>query len=175
MTSIPFGLIRMGLYGFWALCALLLFCLCCARLSYTDHTRNETSLFDGQPFYDPSIVELLISSMFALAFIPTILFLIRTRSRHPILGRAWFEIAGLSLLWLFWIGGAGAATNVWPDLSWCGDGQCHLLQAIMAFAWLGWITITALLIGSLVFLFRSRGWNDDLWETWGRASRIGEK
>lgn len=41
----------------------------------------------------------------------------------------------------------------------------------MAFAWLGWINITLLILGSIYFAFRSRGWNDDMCDTWGVADK----
>ncbi|KAG9050617.1 hypothetical protein FS837_003716 [Tulasnella sp. UAMH 9824] len=136
-------------------------------INYTNHTRDEKSLFDGEPFYaDPSIVELLISSIFALIWIPVVLILIRKRSTHPIFARQWFELIVLFVLWMFWVGGAGAASTVWPSLSWCNHPQCRLLEAIMAFAWLGWIINIILLSGSIIFTAKNRAWKDDLYETW---------
>ncbi|KIO28689.1 hypothetical protein M407DRAFT_242901 [Tulasnella calospora MUT 4182] len=166
MVQIHFPFVRVVLYATWAVFAFLLFCLCCARINYTDHSRDEKSLFNGEPFYDPSIVELLISSIFALIWIPVVLILIRKRSTHPIFARQWFELIVLSVLWMFWVGGAGAASTVWPSLSWCHHPQCRLLEAIMAFAWLGWIINTVLLFGSIIFAAKNRAWKDDLYDTW---------
>lgn len=87
--AIPFleqhgGVIRISLYITFLLWSILLFILCVARLNYTDHRRNETSLNGGNPFYgkvvlfrkgidsllhiDPSVVELLVSAMLGIAF-----------------------------------------------------------------------------------------------------------
>jgi len=170
MAESSFHIARLVLYVALAVWAFILFSLCCARLSYTSTPRTNTSLYDGAPFHDPSVAELLVSSIFTLIFLPIILFTTLKQSRHSVLGRVWFEIICLFVLWLFYVGGAGALSNILPNVwyngAWCAYSQCNLLQAILAFAWLGWITITFLLLGSLFFAFRSRGWQDDSYEAW---------
>ena len=42
---------RLGLYLAFMLWSILLFFLCIARINYTDHRRNESSLNGGAPFY----------------------------------------------------------------------------------------------------------------------------
>lgn len=137
---------RLGLYLAFILWSILLFFLCIARINYTDHRRNEPSLNGGAPFYDPSVVELLVCSMLGMAFGGIMLRNLWFRKSHSFLSTNTFEIVGLAVLWLLWLGGAAAASTVWPDLSWCVQYQpCVVLQVLMAWAWLGWITLTLLL------------------------------
>ncbi|KAG8905984.1 hypothetical protein FRB99_007841 [Tulasnella sp. 403] len=170
MVAVNFPIVRLGLYFVLGIWTVILFCLCCARLNYTNRLGTEIAVFSG--VYDPSVAELLVASIFALIWVPSIVYLIRKRSQHPILARAWFEISILSVLWLFWVSGAGAVTNVFPILSECSFSQCKLVQAIQAFAWLGWITITALLGGTMFFTIKNNAWLDDVYDTWRLEKRV---
>jgi len=162
---------RLILYGLLFLWAFLLFCVTCARLSYTNFAGPNRPL----SAYDPHVGELLVSSILTLAFVPTMFWFIRSRSEHPVFGRVWLEIVGLSALWLFWICGAGAASHTFGTLYWCHVGACSVIRALLAFAWLGWITLTALLIGSLTFAIIFQDWNGDLCDSWGSTAGVTEK
>lgn len=86
-----------------------------------------------------------------------------------IFSRAWFEVAALFVLWMFWLGGTAAATNIWSAdlLARCVRfSQCRLLQALLAFAWLGWITLTVLLAGTLYFAAQERAWRSHMNGSW---------
>ncbi|KAG8808219.1 hypothetical protein FRC17_004051 [Serendipita sp. 399] len=84
-----------------------------------------------------------------------------------IVSKSWFEVAILGLLWFLWIGGAGSATTIWPDLNFCVQfSPCRVLQAMMAWAWLGWITITFILLASMVFAFRAKRWDLPIHSAW---------
>ncbi|KAG8969118.1 hypothetical protein FRC03_004433 [Tulasnella sp. 419] len=167
---------RIILYGTLFLWSFLLFCLCCARLAYTTTPRDEKSLFNGEPFHDPSIVELLISALFAMMYVPAMFWTIRKRYQTPVFAAVFTEVAILAVLWFFFVGGAGAASTVWPNLSsWCSHPQCQLLSAIIAFAWLAWITISLLLAGCVYFGFKNRSWTDPVCDSWGSTETRGMK
>lgn len=126
---LPLSDIRLGLYAFWLVCSVILFSLAIARVSYTSHTRSERSLNNGQPFYDPSVVELLVSALLTLFFAPFMIYATRTRRANITIT---IELGALFVLWLLWTGGAAAAVTVWPDLSFCVSfAACRLLQALM--------------------------------------------
>ena len=41
--------------------------------------------------------------------------------------------------------------SIWPDLSFCSEfSACRVLTAMMAFAWLGWITLTVLAVFAIL-------------------------
>ncbi|KIM20485.1 hypothetical protein M408DRAFT_307690 [Serendipita vermifera MAFF 305830] len=163
------GQARCILYVVLAVWSFILFCTCCSRLGYTSHWRDEPSLNGGRPFYDPCIAELLVASILGEIFSLMMLYQILYQKEQSQFGKNWFEVGGLVLLWLLWIGGAAAASTVWPDLSWCTQYQpCVLLQALMGFAWLGWLTLTALLIGTVYrFKVRNAKWDEHHWNAWG--------
>ncbi|KAF5362651.1 hypothetical protein D9758_009611 [Tetrapyrgos nigripes] len=58
------------------------------------------------------------------------------RTEAPVIRLFRDEIIVLTILWLFWLGGTAAATQFEP---------CRVLSALLAFAWLGFITLTFLI------------------------------
>ncbi|KAG9014006.1 hypothetical protein FRB94_000203 [Tulasnella sp. JGI-2019a] len=170
MRDSSFAAVRLILYSILMFWAFLLFCLCCARMSYTSYAGPNRVL----SYYDAAIGELLVSAIFTLFFVPTMFWMIRSRS-SAIPARVWFEVTGLSVLWLFWICGAGAASNYFGSLSWCHDGACSVVRALLAFAWLGWITLTVLLGGSLAFAIKYGGWNSEVCDSWGSTAGRNSK
>ncbi|KAG8786368.1 hypothetical protein FRC16_001743 [Serendipita sp. 398] len=150
--------------GFWSI-MLLIFTI--VRLVYTLSPRSDTFLNGGRPFYEPCVMELSICALFGLIFSAMMIFLLRTRKKITIISRTWFEVAVLGLLWFLWIGGAGSATTIWPDLNFCVQfSPCRVLQAMMAWAWLGWVTITFILLTSIFFSFRARSWELLIYSAW---------
>lgn len=144
--------VRYGAYASLFLWTVLLIILCIVRLNYTSTRRTEKSLNDGNPFYDPSVAELLFTSLVTVIWVPCLLICVRRKAEHVFLTRVWLETAMLGFMWIFWLSGAAAASTVWPNLSFCIQfWQCRELQALMAFAWLGWISLTVLAIAT-VFL-----------------------
>lgn len=134
------------------------------------------------------------------------------------------EIAGLSVLWVFWIAGAAGATvrlsfpppfpsslplppspstapspsappdpspshttpekrtnaslspqHPWGALGFCQQfNACRVLSALVAFAWLGWLTLTLLLAFSLLFSIANKASREPLHGRWNpRASGFG--
>lgn len=129
--------VRMILYAILVLLSIILFWLCVARLVFTTDLG----------FYDPIVVELLISTILAIVWSFFILYCIYKRVQFQFVSTFRDEIIGLFVLWLFWIIGCSIATSRWGYIS-CPELQrpCDVIAALLAFSWLGWIVITAILI-----------------------------
>jgi len=142
--------LRLPLYITLWVFSFVLLGLTSARLNYTNKGG----------FYDQIVAELLVCSLFALLFIPFVLRLIHRYLDHPALSHRpdAVEFLSLAILWLLWLVGASVATSMWPDLSYCqGYEPCRVLSAMLGFAWLGWLTISALLvIESIPFIHDAR-------------------
>ncbi|KAI0922256.1 hypothetical protein AcW2_006999 [Taiwanofungus camphoratus] len=151
--------LRLALYiALWFFSVLLL-SLTSARLHYTTHLPKGDTLNAGVDFYDPIVVELLVCSIMALGFAP---FVLRLGDRFaPGLDRyasaPVTEPLSLSILWLLWLVGSAVSISIWPNLSFCYQFEaCRVLSAMMAFAWLGWITICGLLVVSGIIFLKKR-------------------
>ena len=56
---------------------------------------------------------------------------------------------------------------MWGNLQWCQQYQpCRLLSALVAFSWLGWIVLTAILGISLMFTFANKAFLEPLHGRW---------
>ncbi|KAE9407506.1 hypothetical protein BT96DRAFT_104541 [Gymnopus androsaceus JB14] len=144
-----FGLIRAGLYLALLVFTFILFVLCCVRINYTLHLAPE--------FYDPVVAELLFTTIVTLLWCCLMLciFFIETL-KLEFLRLYWHELIGLIILWFLWLGGAAAASSIFGDISTCQQFQaCQILSALLAFAWLGWIMLTFLLIISIIVMIQS--------------------
>jgi len=162
MALVTFCTTRQILYPILSLWALILLCLTAARLAYTTQPRDETSLNGGRAFYDPSVAELLVSAIFGLGFSLTMSIILYRRHERGFIFDTAFEVSGLSIAWLLWLGGSAASVTVWPDLSWCtAYSPCRLLQGIMGVAWLGTITLSVLLGCILSVALPRRCWREE--------------
>ncbi|TFK37283.1 hypothetical protein BDQ12DRAFT_653179 [Crucibulum laeve] len=164
--------LRIALYGTLALFSLVLFGLSAARLRYTTHLPPGDPLNGGTPFYDPIVAEILFTTLMTMAWSIFIIHAIHKRAEHRFVSRFRDEIIGLAILWLFWIIGAGIATSIWGDLSFCQEFRaCRILTALVAFCWLGWIILTIILGVTLLFAFANRAFVEPLHGRWDpRAS-----
>ncbi|KAK0450331.1 uncharacterized protein EV420DRAFT_749284 [Desarmillaria tabescens] len=116
--------------------------------------------------YQPIIVELLVSSIFTVLWVPMLMIFAErasssrdnanTARRHP--KHLPFELLGLAILWLFWLVGAVYTINrILPGHNWCAFSgkQCNIMTAILAFAWIGWSLLT--LLGILALMHSAHG------------------
>ncbi|XP_006455669.1 hypothetical protein AGABI2DRAFT_210144 [Agaricus bisporus var. bisporus H97] len=159
--------IRLGLYGALLLFSFILFCISAARLHYTDNLSHDDSLNGGRHYYDPIVVELLVSALLTMGWSIFVLVTLLKRLEFPVITTFLGEIAVLSVLWLFWIVGAADSSSIWGDLSFCqGFQPCQVLSAMLAFAWLGWITLTVLLVLAVLFCIANKAWNEPLHGRW---------
>ncbi|KAE9398865.1 hypothetical protein BT96DRAFT_713522 [Gymnopus androsaceus JB14] len=152
------GWIRAGLYVALLIFSFILFALSCARINYTLHLSRTDPLNRGISFYDPVIPELIFTTLVTMAWSGLMLVLFFSDAlKIPFLKRHGEELIGIIVLWFFWVGGAAAASALWGDLSFCQQFQtCQVLSALEAFAWFGWLTLTALIVLSLVVFVQSQ-------------------
>ncbi|KAF9075366.1 hypothetical protein BDP27DRAFT_1285954 [Rhodocollybia butyracea] len=149
---------RVGLYGALLIFSFILFVLSCARINYTLHLSRGDPLNNGRDFYDPVVPELIFTTLVTMGWSGLMLFLFfKGTLKIRFLRLYGDELVGLVILWLFWIGGAAAASTLWGNLSFCQQFQaCQVLSALETFAWFGWLTLTAMIIISVVVVIQSR-------------------
>ncbi|KDR78036.1 hypothetical protein GALMADRAFT_224433 [Galerina marginata CBS 339.88] len=165
--AIDLPYLRMGLYGVLVVFSFIVLCLTGVRLNYTNHLPRHDSLNSGRDFSDPVVVELLFSTILTIPWSIFVIWSIHRRYENPIFGTFLTEIIGLTVLWIFWVSGAAAATTPWGSLSWCQEFEaCRVLSALVAFAWLGWVTITVLLGLSLLFTVANKAMTEPLHGRW---------
>ncbi|KAL5512159.1 hypothetical protein ACEPAG_3444 [Sanghuangporus baumii] len=168
MVSYP--TIRAILYVILWIFSVVLLGLTAARIHYTTHLEPPDPLNDGQSFYDPIVAELLVCSILAIIWSPLVIHMIHGRREYKFLSLVWHELLGLAILWLLWLVGAAVATSIWPNLpSFCSQyNACQVLTAMVAFSWLGWITITALVVTTLLYATANSSWADPAHGHWTR-------
>ncbi|KAJ3506959.1 hypothetical protein NMY22_g17083 [Coprinellus aureogranulatus] len=167
MAKFDLPILRLGLYGALAICSFLLFIMSCARLNYTLHLDKNDPLNEGRPFYDPVVAELLFTSLVSMPWCGFMIYSIHKRYENRYISKFRDEMIALSLLWLFWIVGSAIATTMWRNLGWCQHiNACRVLSALLAFAWLGWIALTALLAICLLFTIANHAFLEPLHGRW---------
>jgi len=164
---------RIALYSALGVFSCVLFGLSAARLYYTTHLPSGDPLNDGNNFYDPIIVELLFTTILTVPWSIFIIHSIHKRAEHRLVSTFRGELIGLSFLWIFWLVGASIASSMWGNLSYCFQyGACRLLAALVSFSWLGWLTITIILVVNLLFSFANKALLEPLHGRWDpRTSR----
>jgi len=156
----------LGLFSF------ILFALSAARIHYTTHLPRGDPLNGGNDFYDPVVAELLFTTLITMAWSGFIIYCIHRRVENKYVHTFRGELIGLAVLWLFWIAGAAVASSFWGNLGWCQQFEaCRLLTALVAFSWLGWLVLTAIIGISLMFTIANRAFTEPLHGRWDpRAS-----
>ncbi|KAH8107375.1 hypothetical protein DFH11DRAFT_1637664 [Phellopilus nigrolimitatus] len=167
-----FPIIRAFLYiVLWVFSAVLLG-LTAARLHYTTHLPLGDPLNQGHSFYDPIVAELIACAILSLIWAPLVIHMIHGRREYRYLSRVWHELLGLFVLWVLWLVGSAIATSIWPNLpSFCSQFEaCRLLTAMLAFAWMGWITLTALMVTTLLYATANSSWAEPAHGHWVREN-----
>jgi len=155
--------LRIFLYCVLFVFSVVLLGLSAARLHYTTHLEPFDPLNEGVSFYDPIVAELVATTIFTMLWSPYVIHAIYARREQGFLTTFAGEILGLSVLFLFWIVGAGISTSLWGNLGFCHQYQpCRLLTALVAFTWLGWIVLLMLLISSFLHPLANGGFNEPL-------------
>ncbi|EGO03103.1 hypothetical protein SERLA73DRAFT_176622 [Serpula lacrymans var. lacrymans S7.3] len=175
-------IIRVFLYCLLFVFSVILLALCATRLHYTTHLDPDDPLNYGVNFYDPIVAELTATTVITLFWSTFIARTIYGRYEHRFLNTFMEEIIGLFILFLLWLVGAAIATasrspgvdpTKWGKLMWCQHyWACRILTTLLAFAWLGWLVVFALLVISCLFAFANRSWREPLHGRWDpRATR----
>ncbi|KIM37779.1 hypothetical protein M413DRAFT_448292 [Hebeloma cylindrosporum] len=165
--------LRIAHYCALVLFSFILFCLSAARLNYTTHLPSNDTLNGGKPFYDPIVVEILLTTLMTIPWSIFIVWSIHKRYENPYLSTFRGEIIGLSILWIFWTAGAAGASHPWGNLSWCQHFEaCRVLSALVAFAWLGWVTLTAILALCLLFSIANKALMEPLHGRWNPRQSV---
>ncbi|KAI0333366.1 hypothetical protein GY45DRAFT_1244881 [Cubamyces sp. BRFM 1775] len=138
--------LRLPLYiCLWVFAAIVLI-LTSVRLNYTLHLPKGDPLNNGVDFFDPIVAHLLACSLLALGTIPFVMQWVPQLITSAASANL-FELASLSVIWLLWLVGCVVSTSIWPNLSFCFQfAPCRILTAMMAFAWLGWVTLVGLIV-----------------------------
>ncbi|KAF8518887.1 hypothetical protein JB92DRAFT_2901028 [Gautieria morchelliformis] len=109
-----------------------------------------------------------------LIFAPFMLYTLYAEYVHGFLTVVAFELGAAVLIWIIWLASTAAATNVWPDLSFCVQFRaCTNLQAMIAFAYLGWICLTLIMLITTVSATRNRAWREHAHGAWSDRLLFG--
>ncbi|KAL4063595.1 hypothetical protein V8B97DRAFT_1990657 [Scleroderma yunnanense] len=170
--------LRVVLYVLLFIFSAVVLSLCAVRLNYTLHLKPYDPLNFGVKFYDPIVVELLVTSIFTLVWSGFIARTIHKRLEHRHINHFRGEIIGLFVLFLFWIVGASIATQTgnlpdprthWGNLSSCWRyASCRVLTAMLAFAWVSCVVVLVLLATSLLFASANKAFREPMHGRWDR-------
>ncbi|KAK4056715.1 hypothetical protein OIO90_002267 [Microbotryomycetes sp. JL221] len=147
---LPLSLIRTIFYVLIIVWSVLAFIFAAAFVGLTQ------SRWD---YYYESSVELLVTSILALAALPVLHFVFHRKGKPAIVTSAVAELVVVAILWLLYLGGAAAMADALPGLrgSFCDSSVCHTGRALQAFSWLAWITLTLqLALAITVLVLNSR-------------------
>ncbi|KAI0027392.1 hypothetical protein K488DRAFT_90903 [Vararia minispora EC-137] len=157
---VSFSSIRIVFYILLWLFSVILLGLSCSRIHYTTHLERTDPLHNGRPFYDPIVAELIATTILAILWAPFAVHAIWKRRERGLITSFAFEGVSLFVLWLMYLVGAAIATSIWGDLSFCRQfWQCRELTALVAFAWLSWITLFSLFSFAILIPARNNAWS----------------
>ncbi|KAF8908777.1 hypothetical protein CPB85DRAFT_766533 [Mucidula mucida] len=144
---------RLAAYFLLWFVSLVLMGLTAYRIHFTESVSLRRS------YYDPIIVELLVSSILGIIWVPVAVVLLMgedadntyrtsTVRARRLPRRVVAEMIGLFILWLMWLVGAAITTNqIIPGRNYCARftvflKECNTLTSILVFAWIGWSLLT---------------------------------
>jgi len=140
-----------------------------------DQDQLNDVLRSGVDFYDPIVAELLATSILTLIWSSYIIHVISGVYERRLISRFRGELIGLLVLFVLWLVGAAIATSYWGNLHWCWIYRpCRILTALLAFAWIGWITIFFIFVYTLLFALSNNVVMEPLHARWNpRVSVFG--
>ncbi|KAJ7784650.1 hypothetical protein B0H16DRAFT_1402692 [Mycena metata] len=167
--------LRIASYATLALFSFIVFGLTIGRLNYTNHLPRGDPLNRGRDFYDPDIVELLVTTIMSIAWAIFVIRTIHKRVEDNLVSTFRGELIGLFIIWMFWIVGTAIATTQWGSLGFCQEFEpCRVLSAIVAFSWLSWVMVTFNFGVSLTFILANGALLEPLHGQWVPAVRDGD-
>ncbi|KAI0820551.1 hypothetical protein BC628DRAFT_1422879 [Trametes gibbosa] len=141
--------IRVGLYVLVWLFSAVLLGLTATRLHYTLRLPPGDPLNNGNSFYDPIVAELLVTSVLAMFWSSFIIHVIHRSYDYGRISSFAGELVGLLGLFALYLVGAAIASTYWGNLFWCHQfWQCRILTVLVAFAWMCWVLVFALVFVS---------------------------
>ncbi|KAJ7595065.1 hypothetical protein C8J56DRAFT_738633, partial [Mycena floridula] len=153
--------IRLALYFILLIFSLILFALTTIRVNYTTHLPPGDTLNHGHSFLDAIAAELLGTSILTGAWSFYTVYNIIKSIINDTESSYRFEPVALFILWMLWIAGVAVSTVghltsfifvMWGNLEFCQEFEtCRILSAMVGFAWIGWVVLTALCGYSLFF------------------------
>ncbi|KAJ7640531.1 hypothetical protein B0H17DRAFT_1023114 [Mycena rosella] len=163
--------LRIASYAILALFSFITFGLTIGRLNYTDHLPRGDTLNHGRDFYDPDIVELLITSMMSIVWAIYVIRAIHRRVEDNLVSTFRGELIGLFIVWMFWLVGTAIATvtflTQWGSLGFCQEFEaCRVLSAIVAFSWLCWVSVSFNFGVSITFILANGALLEPLHGQW---------
>ncbi|CAA7263977.1 unnamed protein product [Cyclocybe aegerita] len=152
-------IIRAILYILLFACSSTLLGLTAYRINYTGRLNTGDILTFRRRFYDPVVVELLVTACLGIIISVAFLASILARAGKDALTYALEHIC-LITLWILFLVGSGVFTSRWSNLGWCrGYKSCRILETIKAFSWICWALVTLLILSSLYNMIqRKSGW-----------------
>jgi len=167
--------LRIVSYAILALFSFIVFGLTIGRLNYTNHLPRGDPLNGGRDFYDPDIVELLVTTLISMAWAGFVILTIHRRVEDNLVSTFRGELIGLFIVWMFWIVGTSIATTQWGSLGFCAQFEaCRVLSAIVAFSWLAWVVVSFNFGVSLTFILANGAMLEPLHGQWVPQVRDGE-
>ncbi|THU90567.1 hypothetical protein K435DRAFT_256496 [Dendrothele bispora CBS 962.96] len=149
---------RTALYFLLSLFSIVVLGLSATRLHYTLHVPLGDPVNGGEDFYDRIVVELLVASILTMLWSWFVMWIIRKRKETAFVSTFRGGFIGLAILWLMWLIGVIVVTHMWGDLRWCQIYKpCRILTALVAFVWIGWITMTVIFIVEIIFVSQNGG------------------
>ncbi|KAJ6619476.1 hypothetical protein B0H10DRAFT_1163509 [Mycena sp. CBHHK59/15] len=163
---------RIASYAILAFFSFIDFALTIARLNYTNHLPHGDPLNGGHNFYDPDIVELLITTMMSIGWAIFVIYTIHKRVEGNLVSTFRGELVGLFVIWFFWLVGAAIASSQWGNLGFCAQFEaCRVLSAIVAFSWLSWVMVSFNFGVSLTFILANGALLEPLHGQWVPSPR----
>ncbi|KAF8883908.1 hypothetical protein CPB84DRAFT_1965103 [Gymnopilus junonius] len=129
-------IVRIILYLFLFVTSTVLLALTAYRVHHTKSSDNVDYYTGKVHFWDPIVVELLVTSI--LAMLASLYFISAIAGRVSQLGNYLVEHIVLFILWVMFLIGAAIQTHDFIHLKHCRgfDKQCRVLETIKGFAWI---------------------------------------
>ncbi|KAN0080362.1 hypothetical protein V8E55_009928 [Tylopilus felleus] len=172
--------LRFVLYCILFIFAVVTLALSAVRIHYTTHLPPTDPTNYGIQFYDPVVIELLVTSILTVFWAPFVARTIHSRLEHRFFSSFAAELIGLFVFFLLWLVGAAIATRTsnppdihvyWGNLSSCWfQWECRTLTALLAFAWLSWLVVFALFLTSLLFAIANKAYREPMHGRWDRRA-----
>lgn len=148
--------VRSFLWVFIFCCSSVMLGLTADRIHYTKTLHGGDVLTSRQtPFYDPIVVELLVTS--CLAILASLWFsaLIIGGVAVAGLGTYAFEQVCMWILWVMFLVGSAIFVHKFPHLKFCRGSHrfCGILETIKAFSFILWILLLFLITASIANMF----------------------